>query len=350
MPPNVLSALLYQLHELAYRTQYAELKERVRARPTLLPGTPGALYERTGTGRGYWYRVYYAASGRQAEALVGASAGGDGVAKIREQIDFAKWVAKQVSDLRKLEFQVADKGVASVLIELHNRKAFEAGLVVVGTLGYMAWLNELGIKSVTLRTQDVDLARRQRLSIQAPLDFVETMEATKLPFSVVPGLPSHAPPTSMKLPGREGLRVDMLASGRHIGDTVAIPELRWHAQAIPHYDYLLAEARDAAILAGGHCIPVRLPAPERMVWHKLYSSASRPGAAEKAAKDLLQAATLAAALVEHEDEPLADSARAAPAAVLLAARKRLPALRQALARHPQTLEQVELGLARDARR
>ena len=217
-----------------------------------------------------------------------------------------------------------------MLVELHNLKAFEAGLVVVGTLCYMAWLNELGVKAVALRTQDVDLARRQRLKLEAPLSFLEAMQATKLPFSAVPGLPSREPPTSVKLPGREGLRVDMLASGPAIGATVAVPELRWHAQAIPHYDYLLAGAREGAILAGGHCVPVRLPSPERLVWHKLYSSASRTGAPEKAAKDLLQAATLAAVLVEQEDEPLADSAREAPGAVRLAARKRLPAIRKAL--------------------
>jgi hypothetical protein len=32
---------LYRLHELAFRTQYGELKERVRAADELLPGTPG---------------------------------------------------------------------------------------------------------------------------------------------------------------------------------------------------------------------------------------------------------------------------------------------------------------------
>ena len=230
-------------------------------------------------------------------------------------------------------------------MELHNRKAFEAGLVVVGTLSYMAWLNELGAKAMALRTQDVDLARRQRLKLDAPIGFLEAMLATKLPFSAVPGLPSCESPTSIKLPGRDGLRVDLLGNGRELGKTMEVPELRWHAQAVPHYDYLLAGPRDGALLAGGHCVPIRLPAPERLIWHKLYSSAVRTGAPEKAAKDLVQAATLAAVLVEQADEPLADSARDAPGAVRLAARRRLPALRKTLAAHPQALEQMELGLA-----
>jgi hypothetical protein len=54
----------------------------------------------------------------------------------------SEWTAKQVLALSKLGYQVADKGVASVLVELHNRRIFEAGLVVAGTLAYMSWLNE----------------------------------------------------------------------------------------------------------------------------------------------------------------------------------------------------------------
>lgn len=343
--PTAVVVSLYQLHELAYRTQYAELKERARAETALLPGTPGTLYERKGTGHAYWYRVYYAAPGRQVEDLIAGAGDPQPLRHAREQIDFAKWAAKQVADLRKLQFQVADKSVGRVLVEMHNRRLFEAGLVVVGTLCYMAWLNELGVRAVSLRTQDVDLARRQRLELRAPIDFLAALAATKLPFSAVPGLPSQTPPTSAKLPGRDGLRVDLLTSGREVGATVAVAELRWHAQAVPHYDYLLADALSAAMLAGGHCVPIRLPRPERLVWHKLYSSVSRAGAPEKAAKDLLQAATLAAVLVEQNDEPLAEFAREAPAAVRVAARKRLPALRKALSAHPQALEQIELGVS-----
>ena len=342
IPPSLLP--LYRLHELAYRTQYAELKERTRAAGRLLPGTPGTLVERTGTGYGQWYRVYYSTPGHQAEDWVGAAGNDVALSSMRQQIEFAQWASKQVSDLRKLEFQIADKGVARVLVELHNKGAFEAGLSVVGTLCYMAWLNELGAKAVSVRTQDVDLARGRRLKLAAPLPFLQTVQATRLPFVPVPGLPSEEPSTSVKLPGRDGLRVDVLASGRVLGAAVPIPELEWFAQAVPHYDYLLEGAREAAVLAGGHCVSVRMPRPERFVWHKLYSSAARQGFAEKADKDLLQAMTLAAILVEQNDEALGDSLRDAPAALRSAARKRRPAIRRALVAHPQTLEQFELSL------
>ena len=89
------------------------------------------------------------------------------ITAMRERMDFAEWSSKQVSALRKLGFQVADKSVGRVLVELHNLGAFEAGLTLVGTLAYMAWLNEFGVMAVSARTQDIDLARRQRLKLAA---------------------------------------------------------------------------------------------------------------------------------------------------------------------------------------
>ena len=344
MPTRPVSAL-YRVHELAYRTQYAELKERTRAEGMLLPGSAGTLYERRGTGHAYWYRVYYEAPGYQAEDLVGPAGDEGALASARDRIAFAQWAAKQVSDLRKLEFQVADKGTARVLVELHNTGAFAAGLIVVGTLCYMAWLNELGAMAIGARTQDIDLARRQRLTLAAPLPFLETLQATRLPFVAVPGLPSEQPPTSVKLPGREGLRIDLLAPGRTLGGIVQVPELDWHAQGVPHYDFLLAEPAWGAVLAGGHCVAVRLPRPERWVWHKLYSSVSRRNAPEKATKDLLQAATLAAVLVEQGDELLEASWADVPVAMRAALRRTRPLLSRTLELHPQTLEQFQRVLA-----
>ena len=74
---------------------------------------------------------------------------------------------------------------------------------------------------------------------------------------------------------------------------------------------------------------------------RAYAGATRQGQPEKAAKDLVQAATLAAILVEQQDAALADSFRAAPATLRSAGRRRLPALRRLLGAHPQTLEQIE---------
>jgi hypothetical protein len=335
---------LYRLHELSFRTQYAELKERSLAAGALLPGTPGRLVLRSGTGYGYWYRGYYSVPGQELEDIVCKDGNEDLLQAARERIAFADWMARQVRDLRKLGFQVADKGVARVLVEFYNAGLFTDGLVMVGTLAYMAWLNELGARSVAARTQDIDLARRQKLKLAAPTSFLGTIAATKLKFVPVPGMPSKSPSTSVKRPGADGLRIDVLTHGTVLGQSVPVPELQWHAQAVPFYDYLLRDPRQAAVLAGGHCVPVMLPAPERLLWHKLYASTARSGNAAKAQKDLLQAATLAALLVEQDDAVLPESLAKAPREVRQAARSRLPALEKLMASHEPALTQMKAVL------
>jgi hypothetical protein len=133
---------------------------------------------------------------------------------MNKRIESAAWRQQQVRMLRTLGMQVADKDAALVLVEMHNRGLFTAGLVLVGTLAHMAWLNEFGVHAVSSRNQDIDLARQHALKLATPVSFMETMQATKLDCSAIPGgLPPSAPSTSVKRPGGEGLRVDILTSG-----------------------------------------------------------------------------------------------------------------------------------------
>jgi hypothetical protein len=163
-------------------------------------------------------------------------------------------------------------------------------------------------------------------------------------------MPHTAPSTSVKRPGKDGLRVDVLTAGAVLGELVPVPELRWHAQTVPYYDYLLRETCQVAVLAGGHCVPVNAPAPERLVWHKLYSSARRTSDRIKAEKDLRQAATLAAILVEVDDVPLEQTLSGIPSEVLAAAKSRAASLTALLQAHPQALEQMDKVLTRPRRR
>ena len=316
----------------------------MRSTERLLPGTPGTLVKRSGTGRSYWYRAYQGAAGKQVEDIVCRDTDEAGYAQARDEIEFAQWVGAQVRTLRKLEFQVADKAVAGVLVELYNAGLLRAGLCVVGTLGFMAWLNELGARAVTARTQDIDLAARQDLKLAAPKSFMEVVERTKMGFCLVPGLSPKDPATSVKLPGNQGLRVAVLTHGAHTGQPVAIAPLQWHAQTIAHYDFVLEDTREAALLAGTHCIPVQLPAPERFVWHKLYSSAVRKTFPEKAVKDLRQGVTLAAVLAEHDDAALPDAAAQLPQAMRQVLVKRRAAILSALDRHPAARQAIERAL------
>jgi hypothetical protein len=325
---------LFREQELAFRTQYAELKERTLAAGILLPGTPGTLALRKGSGYPYWYRVFYPVPGKQSEELVCKDGDTEALQSMRDRMAFGEWAYSQVSALRKLGFQVADKSAARVLVELHNRGAFEAGLVLVGTLGYMSWLNELGAIAISARTLDIDLARRQQLKLAAPLSFLATLQATGLPFTAVPGLRSKECSTSVKLPGVLGLRVDVLAPGARSGSIVRVPELAWAAQAVPYYDYLLEAPERGAMLAGAHCIPVRLPQAARLVWHKLYASTRRRGFPEKAEKDRQQALVLAAMLAECDPQALKLAFAEAPVPMAKAIKPLYASLEKRLGAHP----------------
>ena len=209
----------------------------------------------------------------------------------------------------------------------------------------MSWLNEYGAIAVSARTLDIDLARNRRLKLAFPLNFLEGMQATGLPFKAVPGLPADAASTSVKLPGTQGLRVDLLAPGEPLGAAVRVPELNWAAQAVPYYGYLLEAPEPAAVLAGGRCVPVRLPRPGRMVWHKLYSSTQRKGFPEKAAKDRSQSLTLAAVLADEEPGTLEAAFADAPPRMIQPIRPLAESLARTAAAHPALCDTLRACLA-----
>jgi hypothetical protein len=335
---------LYRRLELNFHTQYAEVRERARTESELLPGTPGTLTLRTGTGQGYWYRRYKAVVAKEVEDFVCKENEALAREAMQQRIEAAIWTQGQVMQLRSLGMQVADKDAARLLVELHNRRLFEGGLVLVGTLAFMALLNELGVVAVAARTQDIDLARRQALKLAAPVPFLEAVQSTLLQFLPVPGLGRGAPSTSVKRPGPDGLRVDVLIPGPEVGDVKPVPELVWHARTVPFFDYLLESPRAGAVLAGGHCVPANLPQPARFVWHKLYASTQRHSDTAKARKDLRQAAVLAAVLAESEEGALEEAAAEASQKLLQAAKARLPQVRELLEAHPAAVEQLELVL------
>jgi hypothetical protein len=89
---------LYRLHELPIRTLYAEVKERARAVGELLPGTPGTLVKRAGTGHAYWYRSYYPVPKKRSEEFVASDANQAAYQAMRARIEFSEWIGKQVHD------------------------------------------------------------------------------------------------------------------------------------------------------------------------------------------------------------------------------------------------------------
>jgi hypothetical protein len=127
----------------------------------------------------------------------------------------------------------------------------------------------------------------------------------------------------------------MLAHGDLLGTAIKVPELDWCAQAVPYYNYLLADAEPGAVLAGGHCIPVRLPQASRFIWHKLYASTQRQGFPEKATKDRQQALVLGALVAESDGHLLLQAFQDAPASMTAAIRPIIGKLIENAAAHPE---------------
>jgi hypothetical protein len=129
---------------------------------------------------------------------------------------------------------------------------------------------------------------------------------------------------------------------------VRVPELEWAAQTIPHYDYLLESPEPAAVLAGWHCIPVRVPQAARMVWHKFYSSAKRQDSA-KAAKDRRQGIILAAAVTESEPTALGQAFKDAPSTMVAPIKRLVVELVSELPGHQSAAEIIRDCLSAPSR-
>jgi hypothetical protein len=233
---------------------------------------------------------------------------------------------------------------AAVLAALFNRRLFASGLVLVGSHAYGALLNELGINAAGYSTRDIDVARAQPLAVALPegTGFKALLEESGLEFAEVPGMPSHHPTASFKLPGAGALAVDLLVPGDDIGKVVELKDLHAHGQAVPVLDFLLREPLDAIALSPNQVVPVKAPNAERFVLHKLFASQSRRADRGKARKDLEQAAVIAAAIEEDTPGALRDAARRLPARVRpVVKRAASAALRLLEGAHPEGREALE---------
>ncbi|HVL37527.1 MAG TPA: GSU2403 family nucleotidyltransferase fold protein [Burkholderiales bacterium] len=331
--------VLFRRHDAASQARYQDLKQLAHAQRRVLAGTPGTLKQRTQAGNRYWVREHLRVDGKKTDEYIGAVKSVDpaAVERLSEDVELAKALAAGSAQLRLLGHQRLDRQPAAVLAALFNRGLFRAGLTLVGSHAYGALLNELGITAAGYKTHDIDLARGHRLEIALPeqAGFDSMLAESGLRFVPVPGMPSHRPSASFKLPGAGALAVDLLVPGRRTGEIVKVAELGAHAQTVALLDYLVKNPIESVCLSPNQVIPVRVPAPERFLTHKLFASQSRgPTNRDKARKDLVQAATLAAAIEAETPGRIADAYRAMPAAGKAAARRGATAASRLLDAHP----------------
>ncbi|MBX3234420.1 MAG: hypothetical protein KIT84_13260 [Labilithrix sp.] len=301
------------------QTTYSELKQRAQEQETLLLGTPGSVSRRIDGGGRYWYRQFYDAEGAKAAEYIGPVGDEDAerrAEEVRDRIADANALAETTRLLTTVGYIQTDLRTQAVLVVLANAGLFRAGAILIGSHSYGALLNDLGVKSAELKTEDIDIARLDRLNIDgaAAPPFEELLRSSRVPLRPIPSLDRKGPVTSFAIPprlrGKTRLRVDLLtpASG---GEAKPLPvwELGAHAMGLPHLRYLLEDSIPSVVLGKHAVVPVRVPRPERLAWHKTMISQLRHETSDKGRKDLDQAAVLVAVLAEDAPDTLLDGYR-----------------------------------------
>jgi hypothetical protein len=296
------------------QTAYSEVKRVAQQQPLLLTGTPGSLDVREVKGRPFYYRQFYDAEGSKASAYIGPVGQPEAEERamaVRRAIELAQLFAKDVRLLAQAGYVRADKRTVAILASLANHAVFAAGALLIGSNAYGALLNELGVKAAAFATEDVDIARTQPLRAEllrvADADFEQILAESTVRLAPVPGF-GRTPSTSYAALSGNKLSVDLLVPSG--GDEVTVkrvPELKAHAQAMPHLRHLLVEPIDAVVLGHNGVVPVRVPRPEAYAWHKVRLSQMPGRPIDKRRKDAAQAAVLLGVLAEDAPDALGES-------------------------------------------
>lgn len=281
----------YSPHETGLQVVYQEVERYALSQRTVFVGTPGSLTQRkNATNYSFYTRQYYDGSGKKREEYVAGPVGdavADGkAAQLKLRIVEAAGVVASVRLLGRNGYAIADARTQATLAALHNVRLFEAGAVLVGSHAFGVLLNKLGVRA--------------------------------------------APPTSYKEKGKSRFHVDLLVPSKAgTFPIVPVPELKAHAQGLPHLDYLLGDTQTAVLLAREGVAAVRVPAAERFALHKLLVSQLRRSHDAKIDRDLHQSAVLLAVLADKHPGAIEEAAAGLPRA----ASRRVKQARAALRAH-----------------
>ena len=293
-------------HEKALTLLFAELEATATEQREAFLGSPGNLTQRTNaSGTKFWVHRYSDAVGRRQETYLGTNEDQAVIARLeplRKRIAEANATIARVRVLARAGFSTVDRKTYSTLATLHNHGLFRAGAVLIGSHAFGALLNALGVKTVPYATEDVDIARSEALALPEIPALIDMLRETGIEFFEVPALHRRQHPTSFKEGGRSRLKVDLLVPSPGEG----------HAKGLPYLRYLLADSQEVPVLSPHGVVLVRVPVPERYAIHKLIVSQLRSKSSSKPGKDLHQAATLIAALIERFPGAVEDALTAVP--------------------------------------
>ncbi len=294
---------MYQTHNRALMTAFADLENFARQQDEVFIGTAGSVAKRTNADNVAFYSHRFRVAGKERERYVAGPVGNseaDGKAEaLRARISEVKDLVPTLRMLGREGFNLVDSKTFATVASLANHGVFRAGGLLIGSHAYGAILNRLGVRATPYATEDIDIARLGALAFpkKPTKSLLEMLRDSGVDFVAVPALKRGAPSTSFKEKGKARFQVDLLVpSADETFPTIEVPELKAHATGLPYLKYLLAESQPATVLAREGLCSVTVPVPERYAVHKLVVSQLRPDRGVKAVKDLHQATVLAAAL------------------------------------------------------
>lgn len=348
----MLHSHLYQQHDLAYCSQFANIEQAAASQAEVLIGAPGSIIEHQRAGAVYYARQYMGPDGSKKEEHLGGAAGDISietrVEHVRERIEFTKSLIARIRELAKLGFQIADNKTFATMGVLFNHGLFQAGAVLIGSHAYAVLLNGLGVKAVSYATEDVDIARGHLLALHdVPAGgLLAILKETGIDFVEVPPMRRGAPSTSFKQAGATRFHVDLLVpSSDDNFPVVPVPELNAHATGLPYLAYLLGESQMATLISRHGAVPVRVPGAARFAIHKLLVSRLRTNMLVKSQKDVEQACVLLAALGELRSGEIEEACAALPKSSRELVRRVLPQVRELMERaHEGALGELEASL------
>jgi len=276
-------------------------------------GTPT---RRTRGSRAYWYDRYRVGKDTKEQYL------GEDTDELRARIENHQMLKKQRAErarararlvrlLRSERFLGLDATTGSLVANLAKSGAFRAGGVLVGTVAFLLYEGELGLRLAadeTARTSDIDLASfgGQRDSGEFPaLEIPQLLESCR--FDPVPSLENEKT-WRWRQAGGTTLVEFLTPSFRDDEGLQDLPRLGVSARALHYLDYLISNPLDvAAVYRDG--ILVKAPRPEKFAIHKLIVADRRRDGPEslKAYKDLMQAEILMSILSEDRPSDLVDA-------------------------------------------
>jgi hypothetical protein len=342
-----MSGPRYTEHPRALTVLYSDLERYALSQKQVFVGTAGSVIQRqNASGFPFYAHQYYDGEGKKREKYLAGPAGDpipDTAADdLRTRIRELKDLVPSLRMLGREGFQLADAATYATAASLHNHGFFAAGGFLIGSHAYGVVLNRLGIRAAAYTTEDIDVARGERLRFETPPrhSFLDMLKGSGIEFTEVPQLDHKQPSTSFKRRGRSSFQVDLLApSSEETYPIIRVVELQAHATGLPYLAYLLAESQFGAFLAREGCCAVRVPLPERLAIHKLIVSALRRTRDEKAQRDRAQAVVLCAALAELHPGALESAIEQIPRRALKCFRSALTTVRESLERrHPRAWE------------